>query len=135
MLDGSRMNHRLAIMVNVPKFNEAAALGTNGTNWSLRRCYRAVLRAAHNLPAVGSDPINWLYQPKTIALPLVGSGPLGYGFDNAAEQALSAIRAWYNSVANGPARRGGVRSILLLVPTDRKYRPDLIERAWRRALE
>jgi hypothetical protein len=90
--------------------------------------------------------------PATIPFDLLGTGPLGWGYENATEHALAAITSWFNDNHGGvfipslagtglpiPATRGQRRrhripNIILLILTDTKNEyPDRIEVAWRKA--
>jgi hypothetical protein len=66
----------------------------------------------------------------------MGAPPLDRGYENAAEQALSAICGWFNHNQWGAARRAAIRTVYLLVPHGpNANRKDIrrIENAWKRA--
>ncbi len=58
-----------------------------------------------------------------------------YGYDNSAEQALSAITGWFNDAVHGAARRARITVVRLMIPGVRELLPGRIENAWRAAWE
>jgi hypothetical protein len=83
----------------------------------LRHIY---LNALDAIEAPGYEPITkpkWKYLVSSVAFTLMGAPPMGRGYENAAEQALSAITAWFNDPQEGANRLDSIRNVYLLVPS------------------
>jgi hypothetical protein len=101
--------------------------------------YTRVLRRVHDLPdrvQTMQNPQPWQNPPVpiSIAFPLLGYGER-YGYENSAEQALSAITGWFNDPAHGAVRRARINLVILVIPTTSVLEPERIEDAWRKAWE
>ena len=144
---GSNPNHQCAVLVNIPRWRNVINTGRD-----LRRCYRIILSRISNLHKGRRNLIKFPHQntlPATIAFDLLGAGrELGWGFENAAEQALAAITGWFNDRrpalvpvpaarpmvgTRGQLRARRISNIVLLVPTDPNDFPERVEAAWLRA--
>ncbi|CZR56065.1 uncharacterized protein PAC_05953 [Phialocephala subalpina] len=122
---GINPNHRLVIMANVNIAHPTRP------NRHLRNMYCRSLRCARNLPANGGQP--WRQRPQTIAFELIGSNPLPWSTEEAADHALNAITRWFAEPTSGAARRAVFSTVLLMVPTAPQKNPARIRRAWERA--
>lgn len=127
-------NHGIAILVRMKPFDPDEV----NPNHKLRRRYQRALRRAMRptdaqtalLVAAGVAPLGI---PTSVAFDLIGSGHFGYGYDNAAEQALAAITLWFNHPVDGAARRAAIPTVKLLVPANPLEDPGRVRQAWLRA--
>jgi hypothetical protein len=117
-------------MVNIP--NPA-------TDQELRQVYWRALNKIRLLPipfVANLQGVPWRHTVNSIAFTLMGCPPLDRGYENAAEQTLSAICGWFNHPQFGPFRRTAFPNVYLLVPhSGNAFRKDTasIEFAWKRA--
>lgn len=125
-----------------------------GNDRTLRLCIHRILRRAVTRPRRPHDPEwsseeneepdlprypdlrGWWREPRSIAFCLIGSGRLGYGYRNAAEQIVGMIAAWYNHPTKGAARRRQIVHVYLMVPqSGPMHQRRLIRKAWEQAWE
>ncbi|RDL37708.1 uncharacterized protein BP5553_05141 [Venustampulla echinocandica] len=123
-----------------------------GSNRTLRLCIHRILRRAVTKPRRPHDPEwsdpneepdrgrypelwDWWRTPRSIAFGLIGSGDLGYGYSNAAEQILGMIVAWYNHPTKGRLRRRRqILHVYLMIPQSGPMsQRRLVRKAWEQA--
>lgn len=133
------MNSGWTIMIQVPKADPTPAGVNLADEKALERSIIRALDFAHLQEAL---PPEWMISVRTIAIPLIGSGPLNYGCDNSAETIVRAITRFF---ANDFSRiqhfnQGPAPAIVLLVPTTITKGKDTrtiksIKEAWQKAWE
>ncbi|KAE8449461.1 hypothetical protein EG329_008069 [Mollisiaceae sp. DMI_Dod_QoI] len=124
---GNNPNHSVVIMANINNVHPLP-------NPHLRKMYRIIMRRADALPpaAVAGNP--WRVRPRAIAFELIGSTPLRWNLEDAAEHGLRGLHQFFTDPTRGAARRARWTRIILLVPSTPAREPARVRRAWERAI-
>lgn len=126
-------------MANPPQYIPNPNIGNRpGNTYWLYQTYLDILHGAsvqtfaHQQHLFGMTPT----APVSIAIPLMGSGALGYGYDLAASAAIDALWDFWFTDPNAQAdnHQARIKNVAFVVPTNPKLCPELCIAALRKAL-
>ena len=109
--------------------------GRPGNTRDLYLTYIGALSEAarwEGLPLINN--INPAPRPRSVAFPLMGSGAVGYGYDNSASAAIDAVWDFMWTDGQAQQNRQDIQEVAFVVPTNSKMSPELCIAALRRAL-
>ena len=124
-------------MANPPQYSPVVPVNNRGrlpgNTHKLYKTYREIFKEAFRVPLA----LHVGYRrPTSIVMPLMGSGAVGYDYDDAAGAAIDALfKFWYNSnPATALDHRTNIRCVTFMVPTTARLYPGRIKKALLKAV-